>query len=130
MDSKKVLTHLIRAGRDARNMENVLSTIGYEETPFFHMYGDICDAIYTLIGEKTETFDESITCAVMTDPITPDETWAEELAPLACTPDVPDATMEVITAAATSRNIPMSTMIRLILNEWAMKTIYFQNITK
>ena len=129
MDSKKVLTHLIRAGRDARNLENVLSTLGYNETPYFNLYGDITEAMYTLLGENTESFDESITYAVMNDPLTSDEACAEELAQLVCLPDVPEETMQIITEVAESRNLPMSTMIRLILNEWAMREIYFQNIT-
>lgn len=128
MDSKKILTHLIRAGRDALNLENMLTTIGYKETPYFNLYGDIAEAVYTLLGENAESFDESITYAVMNDPITSDEACAEELSVLVLPADVPDTTMEVITEAAESRNLPPSTMIRLILNEWAMKEMYSNQV--
>lgn len=121
MDAKKVLTHLIRAGRDAIHLEKTLTEIGYKETPYFNLYGEITDAIYGILDEHTDTIDESKAYAAVHDIYTPDEICAEELALLVDTPNVHDTTMEVITEAALSRNIKPSTMVRLILNEWAMK---------
>ena len=45
MNTKFVLAHLIRAGRDALHLEKTLTEIGYNETPYFNLYGDITDAI-------------------------------------------------------------------------------------
>ena len=124
MDSKKILTHLIRAGRDALNLENMLTTIGYKETPYFNLYGDISEAVYTLLGEQTESIDESITHAVMRDPLMSDEDCATELAPLVCVPNISDTAMNVINEAAVARGLSASTLIRIILNEWAMREIF------
>ena len=80
MNTKKVLTHLIRAGRDALHLEKTLKNIGYKETPYYNLYGEIADAIYTMLGEDTDTFDESVTHAAINDIFTPDEICAEKLA--------------------------------------------------
>lgn len=124
MNTKSVLTHLIRAGRDALHLEKTLAEIGYKETPYFNLYGDITDAIYSILDEHTDTIEESKAYAAIHDPFTPDEICAEELASIVYAPDIPETTMEVITDAARSRNIEPSTMIRLILNEWAMKEMF------
>lgn len=124
MNTKSVLTHLIRAGRDALHLEKTLAEIGYKETPYFNLYGDITDAIYSILDEHTDTIEESKAYAAIHDPFTPDEICAEELASIVYAPDIPETTMEVITEAARSRNIEPSTMVRLILNEWAMKEMF------
>ena len=124
MNTKSVLTHLIRAGRDALHLEKTLTEIGYVETPYFNLYGEITDAIYGILDEHTDTIEESKAYAAIHDPFTPDEICAEELASIVYAPDIPETTMEVITDAARSRNIEPSTMVRLILNEWAMKEMF------
>lgn len=131
MDSKKILTHLIRAGRNAQNMENILHSFGYKETPYFDLYGDIAEAIYALLGEQTDSFDESVTYAIMNDPITSDEDCAEHLAPMVTTNlDIPDSTMEILTEGASERNVDLPTMINMILGEWAMKKMYANSSIK
>lgn len=124
MDTKKILTHLIRAGRNAMSLENVLTSLGYKETPYFNLYGDISEAVYTLLGEKTESFEDSVTYAVMVDPLMSDADCAEELASLVCVPNISDNAMDVISEVAETRGIPVSTLIRIILNEWAMREIF------
>ena len=130
MNTKSVLTHLIRAGRDALHLEKTLTEIGYKETPYFNLYGEITDAIYGILDEQTDTIEESKAYAAIHDIYTPDETCAEELSKLVIPADVSDTTMEVISEAARSRGVQMSTMIRLILNEWAMKEMYCANALK
>ena len=126
MNTKSVLTHLIRAGRDALHLENTLTDIGYTETPYFNLYGEITDAIYGILDEDTDTVEESRAYAAIHDPFTPDEICAEELADSICNhdtfiPDLPNTTMEVIPEAAEHRGIQTGAMIRLILGEWAIK---------
>lgn len=135
MNEKKVLTHLIRAGRDAINLENVLNQFGYKETPYFNLYGEIAEAIYAMLGEDTKSFDQSITHAVMHDPLTPDEVCAEELAKLLekaskANTHVSATTQEVIQEAAQKRGIDPDTMVRLIINEWAMKEMYANSMMR
>ena len=126
MNTKSVLTHLIRAGRDALHLEKTLTEIGYKETPYFNLYGDIIDAIYGILDEHTDTIEESMAYAAIHDPFTPDEVCAEELAGYADDKlqVIPDTTKEVISEKARSRGIDMPTMIRLILNEWAIKEMF------
>jgi len=133
MNDKKVLAHLIRAGRDALNLENVLTQLGYKETPYFNLYGEIADAIYCILDEHTDSFEESVTYAVMNDPLTPDEVYAENLAKLLNTAsdsgiEVPNVTKEIIIESAERRGISYSAMIRLILNEWARQETYYNHI--
>lgn len=130
MNTKSVLTHLIRAGRDALHLEKTLTDIGYKETPYFNLYGEITDAIYDLLDEQTDTIEESKAYAAIHDPFTPDEICAEELAKFVGLPETSDTTMEVIAEAARSRRIEPSTMIRLILNEWAMKEMFSQSVMR
>ena len=132
MNTKSVLTNLIRAGRDALHLEKTLTDIGYKETPYFNHYGEITDAIYGILDEQTDTIEESKAYAAIHDPFTPDEICAEELSGFVDNKpqNIPDTTMEVISEAARSRGIDPSTMIRLILNEWAMKEMYCASVLR
>lgn len=124
MDTRNVLTHLIRAGRDALHLEQTLTELGYSETPYYNLYGEITDAIYGILDEDADTVEESRAYAAIHDPFMSDEICAEELAmsvSVPVIPPMPDTTMEVIAEAARSRNVDSPTMIRLILDEWAMK---------
>ena len=128
MDVKKILTHLIRAGRNSLHLEHILSEIGYTETPYFNLYGEILEAIYGILDEQTDSIDQSIAYTAFHDIYTPDEICADELASHVNIPDISETTMEVISEVAQSRGIPKSTMIRLILNEWAMKEMYSNSV--
>ena len=123
MNTKSVLTHLIRAGRDALHLENTLSDLGYMETPYFNLYGEIADAIYAMLDEHTD-IEDSKAVAALNDIFTPDEICAEELASLVNVPDIPDSAMDVISEAAARRGMDPSKMVRLILSEWAMKEMF------
>ena len=133
MNEKKVLTHLIRAGRDALNMENVLNSFGYKETPYFNLYGEIADAIYLMIGEEVDPFDQSVTHTVMHDPVTSDEAAAEHLAEMldkasSAYLDIPQTTRKISEETAEKRGMTTDNMIKLILSEWAYKEIYANNV--
>ena len=133
MNSSKVLAHLIHAGRDALHLENILTGLGYKETPYFNLYSEIADAIYCMLGEDTESFDKSVTHAVMSDPLTSDEVAAEHLAVMldkasSSGLDIPASTRKIIEETAQKRGMSMDTMIKIILSEWAYKEIYADNI--
>ena len=131
MDTKKVLTHLIKAGRDALHLESTLHDIGYDSTPYLSLYGEISEAIYCMIGEDTETFEESLTHHSMNDIFTSDETCAEGLASMCSEPvlqDVPESTRNIIIETANRRGIDPQKMAMLILSEWAAKEILFQQM--
>ena len=130
MNTTSVLTHLIRAGRDALHLEKTLTDIGYTQTPYFNLYGEITDAIYGILDEQTDTIEESKAYAAIHDPFTPDEICAEELASFVDATNISGTTMDVITEAAEERGLDNQTMIRLILNEWAMKEMYSNMVLK
>ena len=130
MNTKKVLTHLIRAGRDALHLENTLKEIGYKETPYFNLYGEIADAIYNMIGEETDTFDESVTHAAINDIFTPDEICAENLAEMCngqsdILSEIPVSTRKIILETAERRGMDPQKLTMLILSEWASKELLF-----
>ena len=129
MDIKTGLLHLVKAGRDAMHIEKTLKDIGYNETPYFNLYGEICNAIYALLNEETDTFDESETYAAMHDIFTSDEICAEKLASICnqsvevLESNIPDATKEILVESAQAKGMELNQLINLILSEWAMKQI-------
>lgn len=127
MNIKKVLTHLIRAGRDALHLEESLKEFGYGDTPYYNLYGEISEAVYAMLGEETDTIDESITAKAMNDYCTSDEICAENLAEI-CEKNlsdgrltVPESARRVIEEAAKKRGIEYASLVSLILCEWATR---------
>jgi hypothetical protein len=130
MDLKQALVHLIKAGRDALHLDQTLNSIGYKDTPYFNLHGEIADAVYKIIGEETDTFDESMTYAAMHDIYTSDEICAERLAEMASNPtlNIPETTLAIIQESASNRGISLLSMINLILSEWAIKEAMIQSV--
>ena len=133
MDTKTVLTHLIKAGRDALHMEQSLKKLGYAETPYYDLYGEISEAIYCILGENSDTFDQSATYAAIHDYFMTDEQCAEyltqmcedtETEPLSC---IPEATRRILIDAAKDRNMDLKKLTMIILSEWAIKEVLFSN---
>ena len=58
---KEVLTHLIRASETARQMDAAMHDLGYTNNPYIDIFGEIADAVYYLLGEKKECFEDSAT---------------------------------------------------------------------
>ena len=59
------MLRLVRTARKAFEADARLREIGYETTPYWDIYCEVSDAIYDMLGENTETFDSSITYAVL-----------------------------------------------------------------
>ena len=133
MRVKRALTHLVKAGRDALHLEKTLTQLGYKDTPYFNLYGEISEAMYCILEEDTDSFEESETYNAMHDIYTPDETCAEQLAeifnnnPAHTGMNIPKATLEVITEAAEKRGMPLDRFISLILCEWAAREVMYIN---
>ena len=123
MDAKKILMHLIKAGRDSLHLEETLRRIGYNDTPYFTIHGEICEAVYGLLEEETDTFEESVTHAAMHDFLMSDEQCAEHLASMVPSPEpeieLPEVARDTLTEAAERRNIDLPKLIKLILCEWS-----------
>ena len=127
MDTKNVMLHLIRAGRDALHLDTTLTDIGYRDTPYFSIQGEIADAISCLLDEEPETYEESAAYAAIHDIYTSDEQCAEQLAEMVQPQaDIPPATMEMIRETARERGMDVQQFISLILSDWAMKELMFR----
>ena len=50
---------------DAKALCDAMDALGYENTPYHALFFNITDAIYDLLGERTETFEESCTYAAL-----------------------------------------------------------------
>ena len=65
---KEILMKMVEAGVKAKELSDAMEDLGYQETPYWDLYTMIADAIYTMVGEQTDTFDESKTYLVLNDP--------------------------------------------------------------
>lgn len=70
MDVETVFRNLVNAGMLAKTMDETIQKAGYDENPYFDIYGSIFDAIYSMIGEHTEAFEASFTYLVFNSEIT------------------------------------------------------------
>lgn len=61
MDIAETLARLVRTARNAFRADDCLTSLGFGQTAFEKIYGDLADAIYYLIGERSESFETSIT---------------------------------------------------------------------
>jgi len=132
MDTKKVFLHLVKAARDSLHLESTLSNIGYSETPYFNLYGEIAEAIYDLLDEDTDTFEESATARILQETYTPDEISAEKLAVLFDnnTWSISDKIRPMLEEAATNRSLTTESLINVILGEWACKEQLMKAMTR
>ena len=69
----------VKAARELLKASNAMEACGYDNNPFFDNYATIADGIYYLIGEHTDTFEESVTYTALTAPILTDERRVELL---------------------------------------------------
>ena len=76
---KDALLRMVKAGRETKKLMEAYVTIGLNDNPLFDIYGNIADAIYYTVGERTETFNESVTKLALEAPILTDERRTEIL---------------------------------------------------
>lgn len=76
---KDALLRMVKAARNTKKLLDAYQTVGLDDNLLFETYGEIADAIYGLVGEQTETFEESVTCLTMSAPFLKDERRAEML---------------------------------------------------
>lgn len=65
---KDALFKMVKVGRKLNTMMDNYVKNGVNETPLFDVWGDVLDGIYALLGEHTETIEESVTYTAMTAP--------------------------------------------------------------
>jgi len=74
------LVKIVNAGITAKRTDDALRELGYNDTPYFSIYGNISDALYCMLGEKTDTYDQSFTCRILESLDLTDDMRAELLA--------------------------------------------------
>lgn len=65
MDIENALLRLVKACRESHKLDQALMTAGYASSPYFSILGHIIDGIYFLIGDNTETLEESVAYQVL-----------------------------------------------------------------
>lgn len=77
---KDALLRMVSAGKKIKRMQEAYLKAGLDDNVLFDAYGDICNAIYNLIGETTEEYKGSTTDIVMnTSPFVTVERMVEML---------------------------------------------------
>ena len=76
---KAALLRDVEATRNLLNASNAMEALGYPNNPFWTNYMNVADGIYKLIGEKTDTFEESITYLTLNAPYLTNERRVEML---------------------------------------------------
>lgn len=66
---REALACLVRAGMQARELDEKLRESGYGNTPYSLIYGEIADAIYKITGEHTEMLSHSVTHTALNAPL-------------------------------------------------------------
>ena len=124
VDVKTVLEHLTTAGRKAYCLDREMHSLGYDNNPYFDIYGGIADAVYTILGEKCD-FDQSAASAFLSDQSTSDRQCTEGLFSVYQfrngKPELSDATMKTLQEEAERNGVQLNDMIGLILAEWALR---------
>lgn len=62
MNMQKILTGLVRTSVFARQLAAPFYAQGYHDNPYERIFGELADVIYEILGEQTDTFEESSTC--------------------------------------------------------------------
>lgn len=75
MDVRKSLERLVRTATKVLYIAEQMQTIGFSSSNYDDVAGDIADAIYHLIGEKTDTYEQSVTYRVLHEYTFLDETF-------------------------------------------------------
>ena len=76
---KAALQRDVEAARNLLYASNAMEALGYPNNPFWTNYMNVADGIYKLIGEKTDTFEESITYLTLNAPYLTNERRVEML---------------------------------------------------
>ena len=72
-DIRDALLRMVRVARKAYKVWDTINAVGYDMPIYFDIAGDVADAIYRLIGERTEMFTLSTTYKALRDEKLSDE---------------------------------------------------------
>lgn len=68
------VTHLLEAAETAKAMDEQMLKLGYDTNPYSDIFSHIADAVYHIIRENKQNFEDSVTHLVMnTDSLSKEE---------------------------------------------------------
>lgn len=131
--NKEAMKCLVKAHRIAKDTDEKLWEIGYRETLYDDIAGHIADGIYFMLGEHTETFDQSVTFSTLSSEKTDEEKSASLLCEYVQNNGVQKIKLnghvnEALLDAAEKRGVDVDSMISIILSEWAMRQAWISNL--
>ena len=125
---KIVFEKLIAAWQKAKTVDDCMSDLGFESTPLFEIAGHIADAIYYMLGEKTNIFDESVTATNLTRMDEAIDFSVSDCADVFLSEYrkknqavISKSVVDSINEAAAQMGIDYSAMVKVILCEWALQ---------
>ncbi len=131
--NKEAMKCLVKAHRIAKDTDEKLREIGYGETLYDDIAGHIADGIYFMLGEHTETFDQSVTFSTLSSEKTDEEKTASLLCEHVQNNGVQKLKLnghvnEALLDAAEKRGVDVDSMISIILSEWVMRQAWISNL--
>ena len=76
---RDALLRMVRTAMFLKKMSEAYTILGLDNNPHHEAFGDLCDAIYYLVGEHTEEFDKSVTWIAVNAPFLTEERRTEML---------------------------------------------------
>lgn len=76
---RDAILRMVKAGLETKKLQEAYANAGLDDNALFQIFSEISSAIYDLIGEQTETFEESKTNTLMNAPCISVEKRAELL---------------------------------------------------
>lgn len=122
---KEALTRMVKIAMKCKELDKLHTALGYDNTPYFDLYGNAVDAIYFMIGEHTATLEESVTYRVLNTPGISVDERVKKLMEVAegysdVTISLPVCTLQAVSKCASHRNMDYQDFMKLIINEWAL----------
>ena len=130
--NKDVMTRMVKTYKTARNADDALRSVGYEGTPYAEIAGSIADAIYYMLGESTEKFDDSVTAKTLDNEYLSEEEQVNLLLAVCkkneSSLNLNDHVKEALRDAAEKRGVNTNSMISIILSEWVIRHAWMNNL--
>lgn len=133
VDLKSVLDPLVSAGRMAYKLDAEMRSLGYANTPYADLFGEIADGIFFMISDREGDFFDSATFRFLTNEHISEEQCVCELMDVYNRNSVGMFNLsknaeDIVREVAASRNVSVGTMTRLIINEWALRQHFIRNL--
>jgi len=65
MRAKETIGHLVNLAMKSKKLSDQMNELGYPDNPYWDFYCEAAEALYDLVGESTDTFEESLAFLVL-----------------------------------------------------------------